>query len=245
PLLPSTTLFRSAVRVVHVAAGVAAGHHTGAELLGLLDGVDGHVARAGHDDGLAREALAAGFQHFFHEVDQAVPRRFLAHQAAAVIDPFAGEDAGFIAAADAPVLAEHVADLPRAHADVAGRHVDVGADVPVQLRHEALAEAHHFTVGFALRVEVGTALAAPDGQAGQGVFENLLEAEEFDDAQVHGRMESQSALVRADGAVELDAEAAVDPHVALVVHPGDAEHDDPFRLHQPLQKDRKSTRLNS
>jgi len=135
-------------------------------------------------------------------------------------------------------LAEHVADFARADADVAGRHVDVGADVPVELCHEALAEAHHFAVGFALRVEVGAALAAPDGEAGQGVFEDLLEPEELDNAHVDGRVEPQPALVRTDGTVELDAEPAVDPDIALVVHPRDAEHDGPLRLHQPLKQTR-------
>ena len=53
----------------------------------------------------------------------------------------------------------------------------------VQLRHEALAEAHDFIVALALGVEVGAALAAADGQAGEGVFENLLKAQELEDAQ--------------------------------------------------------------
>jgi len=47
-------------------------------------------------------------------------------------------------------------------------------------------------------------------------------------------MEAQAALVRAEGAVELDAEAAIDLDTAGVVLPGNAEHDlavwlaDPF-----------------
>ena len=70
-------------------------------------------------------------------------------------------------------------------------------------------------VGFALGVEVAAALAAADGQAGEAVLEDLLEAEELDDAEVHRGMEAQAALVGADGAVELHAVAAVDVHVAL------------------------------
>lgn len=104
-----------------------------------------------------------------------------------------------------------------------------------QLGHEALAEAHDFHVGLALRVEVGAALAAADRQTCQGVLEDLLKAEELDDALVDGRMETQTALVRTDRAVELDAEAAVDLNLALVIHPRHAELDDALRLDDLLE----------
>src|SRR6185295_7768914 len=39
----------------------------------------------------------------------------------------------------------------------------------------------------------------------------------------------------ADGAVHLDAEAAVDLDVSVVVLPGDAEHEDAFWLNDPLE----------
>ena len=44
-------------------------------------------------------------------------------------------------------------------------------------------------------------------------------------------METQAAFIGADGAVHFDAEAAVDLNVALVIHPGHPEHDDPFRFY--------------
>ena len=95
---------------------------------------------------------------------------------------------------------------------------------------KALAEAHDFGVGLALRVEVGAALAAAHRQAGQRVLEYLLKAEELDDAQVDGRMEAKTALVGADCGVELHAVAAVDLHLALIVGPCDAELHHAFRL---------------
>ena len=64
---------------------------------------------------------------------------------------------------------------------------------------KALAEAHNLSVGLALRVEVGAALAAAHGQRGKAVLEDLLEAQELDDAQVDGRMQAQAALVGSDG----------------------------------------------
>ena len=48
-------------------------------------------------------------------------------------------------------------------------------------------------------------------------------------------MEAQAALVGPDGAVHLDAVAAVDLHLAVAVDPGDAEHDDAFRLDHALE----------
>ena len=44
-----------------------------------------------------------------------------------------------------------------------------------ELGHEALAEAHDLQVRAALGVEVAAPLAAADGQAGEAVFEDLLE----------------------------------------------------------------------
>ena len=47
-------------------------------------------------------------------------------------------------------------------------------------------------------------------------------------------MEPQTALVGADGAVELHPEAPVHVDVALIVLPGYPELDDPLRLHQAV-----------
>ena len=68
-----------------------------------------------------------------------------------------------------------------------------------ELGHEALAEAHDLSVGLALGVKVGAALAAAHGQGGQSVLEDLLKAQELDDGQVDVLAEPQAALVGADG----------------------------------------------
>ena len=106
----------------------------------------------------------------------------------------------------------------------------------VQLCHKALAEAHDLCVALALGVKVGAALTAAHGQGGQGVFQDLLKAQELDDGQVDAGMEAQAPLVGADGRVVLHAVAPVDPGLAAVVHPGDAELDHTFRLHKALQQ---------
>ena len=106
----------------------------------------------------------------------------------------------------------------------------------VELCHETLAECHDLAVGFALGVEVGTALAAADRKAGQGVFEDLLEAEELDNAQIYGRVEAKAALVRSDRTVELYTETIVDLYLALIIYPGNAEEDGSLGCGQTLKK---------
>ncbi len=87
-----------------------------------------------------------------------------------------------------------------------------------------------------MRIEVRSALAAADPLTGQGVLEDLLEAEKLDDSDVDRRMEAQAALVGAERRVELDAEAAVDLDVSGVVDPRHAEDDLPLGLDQALEK---------
>ena len=186
------------------------------------------------DDGLALEGVALAAQVLGDEVDQAVAGCLGAGQGAAEGEALAGEDAGELVA-DALVLAEHVGNLAAADAQVTGGDVGVGADVALELGHEGLAEAHDLVVGLALGVEVRAALAAAHGQGGEGVLQDLLEAEELEHAEVDGGVEAQAALVGADGGVELDAEAAVDLGLALVVNPGDAEHDHALGLGDALE----------
>src|SRR5690606_5908185 len=113
------------------------------------------------------------------------------------------------------------------------RDIRVLTEVAVQLRHERLAEAHHLGLGTPLRVEVGPALGAADGHAGEGVLEDLLEAQELDDAEVHRRVEAEPALVRPESRIELDAEAPVELDSTRVVGPRHAEDNLALRLAQP------------
>ena len=106
--------------------------------------------------------------------------------------------------------------------------------MPEQLGHETLAETHDFVVGFAPGTEVGTAFGPAHRESSEAVLEGLLESQELQDAQVHARVETDAALVRAQGAVALYAETPVDLHFATVVHPGDSEDYHPFGFHYPL-----------
>ena len=98
--------------------------------------------------------------------------------------------------------------------DITGRYVRILADVAHEFGHEALAKAHDLIIASALRVEVGAAFAAANGQAGKSIREDLFEAEELDDAGIDGGMKTEATLVGAEGAVVLHAKAAVDMHLA-------------------------------
>ena len=223
-----------AVGVVDEAVGVGEGDDLAAELQGFLGGVQGDVARARHADGEAVEALVGGFEHVLAEVDAAVAGGFGAAGAAAVGQAFSSQRADE-AVLHALVLAEEVADLAGAHADVAGGHVGVFADVAGQLGHEALAEAHDFAVALVAGVEVGAALGPAHGQAGEAVFEGLLKAQELQHALRDGGVETQAALVGADGVVELHPPGPVGPDLAVVVFPGHPEDHDAVRLGHALE----------
>ena len=137
---------------------------------------------------------------------------------------------------DAAILAIQVADLTAAHAQVAGGAVDVLADVAIQLGHEGLAETHDLGIAAAAGVEVGAALGTADGQTGHSVLKDLLEAQELDDGQVDGGIEAQTALEGTEGRVVLNAVAAVDVPLVVVVLPGHAELDGALGLDHALQQ---------
>ena len=217
------------------AVGVGEGEHLAAVLEDLLGGVLRDVARPGDQAPLTLDSLLPGVEHLEREVDLAVAGGLGPDQRPAPGQPLAGEHP-FEAVGEALVLAEEEADLPPADADVAGRHVGDGADVAEQLGHERLTEPHHLVVRLTLGIEVRAPLATADHAGRQGVLEDLLEAQELEDAEVDRRMEAQTPLEGPQRAVELDAVAAVDLDGAAVVHPRHPEQDRPLRFHDPLER---------
>ena len=224
-----------ALGIVHVSARIRAGDHLRAQTLRLLNRENRDIAGTGNNHGLALEGIVAQHtQRLLRVVAQAVAGRLGAGERTAEFQALAGEHAG-VFVTDTLVLAEQIADFTGTDIDVAGGNIGELADMTLQLGHERLAEAHHLTVGTALRIEIGAAFTAAHWQAGQGVLENLLETEELDDGLVDRRVEAQAALVRADRRIELDAVAAVHLDVALVIRPCDAELHQAFRLNEPFQ----------
>ena len=219
--------------IVDVSVGSRYRYDLGTQLRGLRGGTPGDVAEARNGDRLALDVHAGLLEHLAQEVDGAESRGLGADERTAVGHALARQHARVLACQLA-VHAVEVTDLTAADADVACRNVRLGTDVAPQLGHEGLAEAHHLTIRLALGVEVRTALRAAHRERRQRVLEDLLEAEELQDRGVHRGVETQTALVGADGIVELEAVAGIDLHLALVVHPDHLEGEAAVGLHDAL-----------
>ncbi len=206
----------------------------GAELGSLGGGAPGDVAEAGEGDLLALDVLARLLEKVLGEIQGAEARGFRTEDGTAPGAALAGQDAGVVLAGQLLVHAIEVTDLTAAHAHVTGRDILVRADAVPELQHESLAETHDLVVGLAHGVEVGAALGAAHRKGGEGVLERLLEAEELEHGRGHGLVETETALIGTDGAVELDAVAEVRLDLALVVHPGHTEGEDAVGFDHPL-----------
>ena len=114
---------------------------------------------------------------------------------------------------------EHISNLAATNTDVACGHVLIRTDVTIKLGHESLAEAHHFALALATGREVGTTLGSTHWQCGKRILECLLECKELEDSEVNRLVETDTALVRTDNVVVLDAITHVGLHLALVVNP--------------------------
>ena len=172
-------------------------------------------------------------QHLVHEVQCAVSRSLGPQYRAAPFHALACEHALELVR-QFLILSVQIAYLTGSYADVASRHILVRTDMAIQLCHKCLTELHHLVVALATDREVRSALAATHRQRGECVLESLFEAEELQNAQVYRRVESQSTLIRADGAVELHAVAQVHLYLALVVDPGHTEGNDALGFHDAL-----------
>ena len=193
-----------------------------------------NVARTRDADGLASDFVVLCSEHFLSEVNNAVACCLGTDERATPAKTLAGKNAGELVAQPL-VLTEEETNLTTACSYVACGNVGVCADVLGEFSHEALAETHYLVVGLAFGVEVRTALATAHGECCEGVFEYLLESEEFQDAEVNSRVETEAAFVRSDCAVHLDAETTVDLDFALVVNPRNTEHDYALRLYHALE----------
>ena len=210
-------------------------NHPRAKLHRFLDGVLRHVARAGNRHASAFKAQTVALKHRFGEVNQAIAGGFRTNQAAAEGETFAGKYAGAVVR-ELTHHPGHKADFTTAYADITGRHVGIRPQMTIQFGHQRLAETHDFAVALAFRIEIAAAFTAAHRQGGQGVFEGLFKAKEFQNRQVYGGVKTHTALVRADGGVELHAPCAVNLNLVTVINPNDAELDSTLRFNQTFQQ---------
>ncbi|KAG5303948.1 hypothetical protein I7I50_10865 [Histoplasma capsulatum G186AR] len=92
-----------------------------------------------------------------------------------------------------------------------------------EFHHEGGTEFSDFVVRFSLRIKIGASLSATHVQSRQGVFENLLEAQELQDGHVDCGVKPKASLVRPQSRVELNPVTPVDFQLALVIFPSHTE----------------------
>ena len=106
----------------------------------------------------------------------------------------------------------------------------------IQLGHESLAETHDFCIATAARIEVRTALSTADGQTSHSILEDLLEAQELDDAQVNRGVKTQAALEGSQSCVVLYTVATVGVPNMVIIFPSYTELDSTLGLNHALQQ---------
>lgn len=208
--------------------------HFGAQFGSLLRCTPSHVTEARDGDLCAFQFLAGQMQHVLYEIECAETGSLRTEDRTAPSFALAGKNAGVVLASQFLIHTVQEADLTTAYAYVAGGNVGIDTDIVPQFKHESLAETHDFSVRLAGRIEVRTTLCTTHRKGRQGVLESLLETEELQHRRVHGLVETQTAFVGTDRAVELNAVAQVGLNFAFVVHPRYAEGEDTIRLYEAL-----------
>ena len=223
-----------AVRNMADTVGAGDGNDFRTELGSLGGSAPGNVAETGQGDFLALDVLARLLEKVLGEIEGAETGSLRTEDGTAPGAALAGKDTGVVLAGQLLVHAIEVTDLTAAYSHVTCGDILVGTYAVPQLKHESLAETHDFLVGLAHRVEVGTTLCTAHGKGREGILEGLLEAEELEHGRCYGLVETQTALVGADSAVELDAVAQVGLNLTLVVNPSNPESEDAVGLDHPF-----------
>jgi len=227
-------IFGDAVLDFADTVGARDGDDFSAEFNSLGSSTPSDVAEAREGDAFAGEGVAFFADHAVYIVDSAEAGSFRTDEGTTPAVALSGESAGAVLASEFLVSAIEVADFATANSYVTSRAVLVGTDVAPEFVHEGLAEAHDFGVALSDGVEIRTTLTTAEGQHGEAVFEDLLETEEFQHADVNGFVEAETAFVCAEGSVELNAVAEVGANLTLIVDPSHAEGEDTVGLYDAL-----------
>ena len=226
----------NAVGIIDIAVSSGNSHRESTERGGLFDHAPGCVTVAGYRNALALDRIVFVMEHFLQEGDCTVAGRFRTEQGTAVGRILSGQYTVLPGAGQPAVLSVQPADLLGTDADITGRYIYFRSDMPVQLRHECLAETHDFTVALSCGSEIAASFSAAHRQTGQGILERLFEAKELQGSQGQILRKAQTAFVWSDGAVELYPPAAVDLRLSVIVHPYNPERDDAVRFDHTLQQ---------
>src|SRR6202022_4668263 len=102
---------------------------------------------------LTLKRVLPGLEHLGGEIDAAISGCFRTNQRTTPVQALACEHTGELIG-QALVLSKQKTDLTPSNSDIARGYIGIGSDVPPQLDHEALAEAHHLIVAPALGIEI-------------------------------------------------------------------------------------------
>ena len=219
--------------IIDITVGTGNGYNLTAEFGYFLNGTPSNVTETGNSKGLTLDIFTKALEQFNSVINCAKTGSFGTNERTAVGQALTGENAGELIS-QSLILTVQITNFSCTYADITGRNVGISADVFGKFGHKALAETHHFAVTLTARIEVRTALTAAHGQRGQRVLEGLLKAEEFNNRSVYGRMETQAALIRTDGRVELNSETSVYLRFAVIVNPRNTEGDLSFGFYHTL-----------
>ena len=225
----------NSIRIIYPPGGIGTGKNLNTKLLCLLNCVNSYISGTGDNSGLSGNINVIYFQKFLRKVQKTIAGCLCSCKRSAVAQTLSGKNP-FVAVTDSLVLSEKESDLAAANTDITGRYICVCADMTVKLCHKALAECHNLPVRFSLRIKIRSAFAASDRKSGQGIFENLLKSEEFNNSDIYRRMEPKAALVRSDGAVKLNTVSCVYLNLSIIIYPRNTKTDLTFRLTETLEK---------
>lgn len=211
--------------------GVRHGDNVSTELNNLESGVLGNVSGTRDGNSLALEGLLARggvLNHLLDVVDKTETSGLGSDQGSTPGETLTGQDT-LPSVLVLLVGTEEETNLSATNTDITSGDISISTNVSVELAHEGVAESSDLGVRLALGVKVGTTLTTTDVETSEGVLEDLLVSEELENGEVHGRVESETTLVRAQSRVELDSVATVDLQLALIILPDNSELDDSLR----------------
>ena len=136
----------NAVRIIDIAVRIGARHNLRTKFLRLLNGVCSDISSTGDNDCFACEVDSFCRKHILHEVEKTIARRFSTRKTSPVVRTFACQNTRIVGVTNALVLSKKITDLTPADANIACRYIHIWTDMTIELRHEALAELHHFVI---------------------------------------------------------------------------------------------------
>src|SRR5690606_18719758 len=101
----------------------------------------------------------------------------------------------------------------------------------IQFGLKGMSAAHDFLTRPSLRLDLGAASTSSSLMYCHVFFDNLFKTKDFHNGGIHRRVKTQPTFVRAQCRIEFNPIAFVHLDLALLIEPGNTEHDLSLRLH--------------